>query len=119
MKRWANYNRKFAFNADLLTLIIRRVNSNPRWEMVLIEHPLNPAFIDEFLGWERYGNFLERMETISTEERVPFWRLHVEAQLTSEDYFDWAHVNNDQARDRCTRVLLDHVKDVWMSGNES
>lgn len=112
MQRMEDYEEKYTFNVEALRGIVDDVTSNPEWSFVLTEHPLNPRFVDDFLGEDNYGRFLDRMKSFAATEDIPFWRLHDEAGLSVSDYHDWAHVNSDAARKKVTQRLVANLQIV-------
>lgn len=110
MQRMNDYEQKYAFNVEFLRGFVKDIESNPAWDFALVEHPLNPRFIDEFLGQENYDRFRQHMESFAAGQDIPFWRPYVEAGLTPADYHDWAHVNSDAARQKTTQRLIAHLE---------
>jgi hypothetical protein len=86
-----------------------RLRGRGRVEVVLLNAPANPRFIDLAFGQEFYHDYQDRMERFTKENDMHYWNINDEASLVESDFYDWAHISNAEAQERFTRILAHHV----------
>lgn len=109
MKRFENADETIAFNRDLLTRTITFAKSRPNIRLALVEHPINPSFVSEYLGTERYSKHLAYMRDFAEKNDVPYWTIGLDLKLGPESFYDWAHISSDDAQKAMREVLVDRV----------
>lgn len=108
-KRFGEYEANFEFNAGLLRRLVERVRSFPNAEIVFVEEAINPVILGEYIEPGAYDAYLERMEALARELQVPYWRISQEAEVTEDEFFDWAHINSLDARERMRTILANNL----------
>lgn len=74
-------------------------------EVLLLETPLAPMIVDEFVGREFLEEHRSRMRTFASERGFEYVSLDQEAQLEDPDFYDHTHVFREQAQQRFTVAL--------------
>jgi hypothetical protein len=99
------YQDSVDLNLELLGDIIALARSNTEMEVVLVEHPINPRFVSEYLGTEFYVAHKQRVSDFAAEHGVDYVDIAAE-HLQEELYFDWTHLAFAAAADDYTTALL-------------
>lgn len=108
-KRFGEYEANFDFNADLLRRLVDRVRSFPNAKIVFVEEAINPVILGQYLEVDAYERYLARMAGLAEELQVPYWQISREAEVTEAEFFDWAHINNLDARERMRTILANNL----------
>lgn len=99
----------FESNADknlhVIEAFIDRARQASDCQVVLLEAPCNPRFIDEVLGRERHEAFQAEMQEFADEHGVQWWSLNDEVGLKSDDFYDWSHLTDREVVRQYTDVL--------------
>lgn len=106
IERFGDSDEALALNKELLIRTLNYVADQPNLEIVLVEHPINPRFIDEFLGRDRYMEHIDFMKKISDEHGVAYWTLGLDAELGDENFNDWAHISSAEAQRQLRTMLI-------------
>jgi hypothetical protein len=103
-QRLAEFDANFTANAELLTRALEALRARTRMTVVVTSLPVNPRFVDEVIGDERYRAMIARMFAMVEGWNVELVDLSA-ARLAVEDYWDWIHLRIPAARARTTDLL--------------
>lgn len=104
----AHYHDRRDANMAIVRRMIDRLRKGGRFEIVLLEPPINPRFehiqdADVVTDHQRY------MREQAAALGVRYWNLTREAALREEDFQDFSHLADNAAQGRYTAVLADRV----------
>ena len=110
MTRFDNFEESFPINLSILDRLAADIAAHPEAHLYLMEHPMNPIFVQDYLTTAFYEDYLTEMRQWTAERDIPYWSLAEEGQLEQDDYFDWAHIRTDAARVRMRAVLAQRLE---------
>jgi hypothetical protein len=87
----------------------RRLREGGSLRVALLETPLSPTVVEEYLGAEVLAEHRERMRAFAAENGFEFWSLGDEAGLESGDFKDHTHLSSARARQRFTELLAERA----------
>lgn len=85
-----------------LAMLLSRKNST---DIILVETPIDPHFVDNVIGRDFYDRHIERMRQFAQQHGIQFWELNRELALSERDFADWCHLNNTQAREGYSQLF--------------
>lgn len=74
-------------------------------DILMVETPLAPLIVDEFVGREFLDEHRARMRSFASSRGFEYVNLDEEAQLEDADFYDHTHVFREQAQQRFTAAL--------------
>lgn len=107
--RFENAEATIAMNRALLAETVAYVKTRPNLRLVLVEHPVNPVFVDDHLGQARYGDHLAFLRRFAKAEGLPYWTLGLDLGLGQGAFYDWAHIADDAAQVALRAALADRL----------
>ena len=100
-------------NLAVYARVVRRLRKTGRVQVALLEGVVNPRATEIIMGLhdgrrvhEAYRSDIQRF---SLENGLPYWDLTEDAGLTGEDFADYTHMQDPNARCRFTRALADRL----------
>lgn len=112
----SRFGRDAAISRTLLDRLLDQVSARRNLSLVLVEHPINPRFIDGYLGRRRYQAHLDYMRRTAAAHGVPYWTLGLDARLAPDSYYDWAHIRSAAAQTRLRTLLADRLSATILTG---
>lgn len=112
MSRFKNPGEDIQTNQELLVRIIKSVAERPNMNLVLIEHPIRPEFVENYLGRAAYAKHMASVSSLAQAHDVPYWTLGLEANLTEQDFFDWAHISSREAQSKLRENLVSKLEEL-------
>ncbi|MCF2906699.1 hypothetical protein L0666_17020 [Octadecabacter sp. CECT 8868] len=94
---------------DLLDYVETRDNIR----IILMEHPLRPEFVTDFLGQDRQEIHMARVRQIAEDANVPYFDAGTLAQAEDSEFYDWAHINSEDLQARLLDVMVDQFLQVY------
>jgi hypothetical protein len=110
--RFENAEENIAMNRQLLAQLVDLVKSRPNLRLVLYEDPMNPDFIANYLGAERYDEYLAYMRGFAESKDLPYWTFSRDLGLGREAFYDWAHISSNDAQVALRAGLIDHLAEM-------
>lgn len=104
-ERLGEYEAHFDHNATVLGDLVTLVH-NAGQEIALVEEAVNPDFVAEYPGTAFYDSHAERMAALAEEIGAPYWTITREAGLAPDMFYDWAHINDLDARAALRSMLV-------------
>lgn len=80
-------------------------------QVVLVEGAFHPNAFKSF--GEKGERYRKCIQELTQRQHVLDWDLYDEAQLKPEDFFDFAHLDNDAARGRYQQALCRHLVELF------
>ena len=87
----------------------RRLRAGGSLRVAVLETPLSPTVIEEYVGADVLAEHRERMHAFAAENGFEFWSLADEAGLVSSDFKDHTHLSSARARQRFTELLVERL----------
>ena len=112
VERFDHSDKARVLNEGLLEKAISLAKSRPNMQLYIVEHPINPSFVSEYLGEDRYARHLARMKALTARNDVPYWTIGKDLDLGESNFYDWAHISSEEAQGKLRRSLIDHLKQV-------
>ena len=106
-ERFHGAEDRIAFNHSLFRDLLAFIRSRGNIELVVMEHPIRPGFVSDFLGEEVYARHLADMKRITSEAGVSYLVANDETELSVDDFFDWAHIRTKSAQDQLRAAILE------------
>jgi hypothetical protein len=107
-ERYPLVERNWAANAALLERLIDTLE-RAGLNVVLVETPVNPRFVEERDGDGIGVMHIGRMRRLADRRRLPYVVLNEAAALDESDFFDWAHLRTRAAARRCVEALRPYL----------
>lgn len=86
-----------------------RLRSRGPVEIVLLDAPTNPRFIEQAVGTDVFAAYQSRMASFADEHGLHYWNLNEESRLEPGDFFDWVHLSSTDAQERFTKALANRL----------
>ena len=90
---------------EAISTLASRLSRENATEIILVEPPINPDYIDTGMGRDFYARHMDRMRRFAKEKNIRFWELNGELRLVESNFADWCHLNNTQAREDYSQLL--------------
>lgn len=87
----------------------RRLQAGGSLRVALLETPLAPVVVEEYIGADVLAEHRARMQAFAAQNGFEFWSLGDEAGLVSTDFKDHTHLSSGSARERFTGLLLERI----------
>jgi hypothetical protein len=78
--------------------------------VVLVEKPCHPRLREAY--GQPYRDYRDAIDSFVEEMSVEYWQLDSAANITGDDFHDWAHMSNPEARTRFQKVLTDRIAEL-------
>jgi hypothetical protein len=108
--RLDRFDANFDNNLAVLDTMQQEFGSRENLQLVFVEHPVNPDFVDQFMGRGDYEDYLKQMQRWSTANGAHYWRIALDQEIGREDYFDWAHIRTATAKARMRDDLIGRLE---------
>lgn len=95
--RLSQFEANKEWNLGLIRELIAVVKARPGLTLVLIEHPMNPDFIRDFLPTGLLEQFRTHLTELASEQGVPILPLEIPGGPTPEMFYDWCHLSDREA----------------------
>lgn len=98
-------------NVAVINRMVQRLRQSGRVEVVLVETPKNPRWhrlvnpklaVDHQQYWTQW----------TQDQKLHYWDLNDEAQVTVDDFYDYVHFATDEARQQFISLLSEHITDL-------
>ena len=109
VSRFENAEANWNLNARLLERAIRLAQSRKNITLVMVEHPINPDFVANQLGQDRYAAHLAKMDALARRNNVTYWKLGYDLKLDRTNFYDWAHISSEEGQGRLRRLLVQRI----------
>lgn len=111
---WVNtYKQNHVANLEVYERMIDRLRKRGDISVALLEGVQNPQLDERAEGSAEAkkirGQYRIDVEAFAKRQHVPYWDLREESNLRMEDFVDYAHITNPQARQRYTQCLAKHA----------
>ncbi len=106
------YDQESANGLAVLSRIAERMTRRGHVSVVIVQSPANPEFIARAWGKDLYEKHHQRMREYAEEHGMLYWDLAEAAGLKTEDFYDWTHIRESQARLRYTTVLGENIANL-------
>lgn len=83
---------------------------------ILIEAPINPRFLLEFGQTTLFLEHTTRLRAFAKKRSIPYLSLNELAGLEEELFYDWAHVVDGEAVQRCSAIVAEATA-PWLEGH--
>jgi len=118
---WVNtYEKNRDVNFEMYERMIHRLRESGLICVVLLEGVQSPRLDAKIQGSpidiRIHAQYRQDMRQFAARQNVPYWDLREEANLRAEDFVDYAHITDPQARSRYTQVLAKHVAAIMGQG---
>lgn len=110
--RFEGADTAIAKNHSRLAELLDFVKARGNIQLVVMEHPIRPEFVTDFLGEDRYAQHLQDMRRIMANADIPYFTPGLDLRLTTESFFDWAHIRSRGTQDKLRSALLDQFQEV-------
>ncbi len=104
------YERNHDYHTELLGRIVKHVQAKGV-RVVLVETPVNPAWLERPIGKRWYQTHVTHMTKTAGQWAVPYIHLDDSAVLSKSDFYDITHIGSSRARVRYTQVLTRRLTD--------
>jgi len=98
--RLKRFDANFNNNLAVLDTMQQQFGNRDDLQLAFIEHPMNPVFVDQFMGRGDYEKYLQRMQRWSSANSANYWRLALDLEIEEEHFYDWAHIRTAAAKER-------------------
>ena len=105
----ADLNKSMIFNKDMFARSAALVESRNYMTLAIVEHPIHPRFVTEYLGPDLYRRHIADMRRFAAAEGVPYWTIGADLELGEADFVDWAHVSSASAQRDLRNALVDRM----------
>lgn len=110
--RFENSEAAWKANSELLVDVINLAKQRENIRLVMVEHPINPEFVDKHLGRELYDEYLNKMRTLAARENVPYWTIGNDLGLDESNFYDWAHISSESGQGKLRRSLIERLEQI-------
>ena len=129
-QRWATHSAEirqeldelYRANVDqclgTLSDVAASVRSRGEMTIVLVESPLAPRSRSEIMGDGFWEDHVARMRTFANENGFLYWDINEEVALEDDDFWDYAHIQPRDVRDRITSRLAERIGQVLRDQEE-
>jgi len=107
--RFENSEAAWKANSELLLDVIELAKQRGNIRLVMVEHPINPEFVEKHLGRELYDDYLTKMRALAARENVPYWTIGNDLRLDKSNFYDWAHISSEIGQGKLRRSLIERL----------
>ena len=104
--RLAGAENHSPLNHDLFRDLLAFVKQRGNIELVVMEHPIRPGFVEDFYNAEAYARHLAKMAQITREAGIRYVIADQETALGEDDFYDWAHIRTRSAQNQLRAAML-------------
>ncbi len=108
--RLDRFEANFDNNLAVLDTMQQQFGRREDLQLVFVEHPVNPDFVDQFMGRGDYADYLQRMQRWSKASGAHYWRIALDQEIGREHYYDWAHIRTAVAKARLRDDLIGRLE---------
>ena len=95
----------YDFNQSILERIILRLKDKTSMKIVLLEAPLNPLFVEKYMGASFYHAHKNRIGDFAKKHGIPYWNVTDMIGVEKDDFYDWTHFRKLELTERYTSIL--------------
>lgn len=115
--KWLGHYKIQQENLDGLQKIVQQSDNDI--QVIIIEMPFYETALEFFPnGRQDYETYVQQVDSIAASSLTPFWRLDEQPLLSSENWWDYLHLNL-QGTDLFSEWLGSRLADEYLSGNLS
>jgi len=107
-----DYDKKAPQGLAVFARIAEKIKNRGRVSVVIVQSPANPEFIARAWGNDFYKKHQQYMREYSAEHGMLYWDLGEAAGLKNEDFYDWVHIRELDARVRYTTLLGEELANL-------
>ncbi len=99
-------------NMDVYARMINRLRQRPGIAVALLEgaeNPRNETIAGQLIDTQAYARYRQDIGQFAERIGVPYWDIAAMAQLTPDNFADYAHIANSLARRRYIGVLAEYL----------
>ena len=111
-KRFAHYDENLIAVRGVLERLVRRLKRHGGMQIVLLEPPVNPRFLDEFGHRALYERHRQWVAAFAHEYGLAYLNLNEAVTFDPGEFFDWAHLNDETAVRRAATAVAAVVAPV-------
>ncbi|MCC2614877.1 hypothetical protein LJ739_01320 [Aestuariibacter halophilus] len=118
--RWDDYDANHRHNLDALSDLIAFIRARSDMQIVLLEHPMNPAFEQEYLPAALRQKHQQLLTDFAQEHQVQYWQPASTLDFSTDAFYDWAHLRDREAANQYTRKVMQLAlaEGLWENNNE-
>lgn len=117
-ERFEFYEKNYEFNQSILERIILRLKDKTGMRIVLLEHPVDPGFIQDYLGKEFYWEHKDRVGKFALKHGISYWNAADVIGFEEDDFYDWTHLRKFDLAEQYTGVLAELLIELDATGTE-
>jgi hypothetical protein len=110
--RFVDYQKLMRSNLPVLDSLIALVRARTRMTVVVLEHPMNPRFVRDWLGPSLYRYHRSQLRRFAATRGVAYLELQPALDFAESDFYDWAHLKTAAIARRFTQALADTLPAV-------
>ena len=111
------YSRNKETNFQYIRDIVSYVRQRTRMEIVLVEQLYNPYLTQHYIDAALFSQYQNDITRLANTLNVVYLDLPSLLQLTTDDFYDWTHVNTHHAVTTASQQLVKSTIDVFQTGN--
>jgi hypothetical protein len=116
--RLAGYDENVSHNLSLFGKLISDIRERTRLKIVLVEHPINPKFVREFMSPDLVQRYSAHMSSLAVRLDLPVIDMVDAARLEEEEFYDWCHLRDRDAIARCAAAVADETIPLLIKGGD-
>lgn len=103
--RFEVYDQNFPYNKQVLERIILRLKDKTKMNIILLEHPIDPHFVNNYMGADFYSDHKKRARALAKEHDITYWNITDMIGVSKNDFYDWTHFRSIELANKYTETL--------------